>query len=74
MLFITEHAEIVDHFECVAAIAISAKIWFSNSSTLKILVFFSLAFAASEAGFLHLWHSIRSSDDNTFQCDELVNM
>ena len=74
VLFVGEHAQVVHHLVGESAIAIFADFWLGDFTALNVLAFFALALGASESGFFHFWGGVRSSDDNTFQGDELVNV
>lgn len=74
MLLITEHAKIVHHFKSESAIAVFANFWLGDFSALDIFAFFALALGAPEGGLLHLWSGIRSSNNNTLQSNEFVNV
>jgi len=65
MLFVGEHALVVNEFESHPALAVVAELRLSDSTSLDELIFLLLALAAPVRGLLHLWHGVRSPDDDS---------
>jgi len=74
MLLVTEHTEVMNHFKCHSTITSWADIRLSDLASFDISVFFFVALGASEAGLFHLRDGIRSSNYNTFERNEFVNV
>jgi len=54
------------------ALALLTNFRLRNSSSLDVLVFFSVASGTSEAGLLHLWNCVRCPDHYTLKCNQFV--
>lgn len=74
VLFVTEHAHVVDKLESLSALALVAKIWLNDLASFDELLNYEVAFVALESGFLHLRDHIVASNNDTLDSDKLFNM
>jgi len=74
MLFIREHAPIVNHLESASTSAIITEIRLGNLTSFDKFEFLLLTFGALEIGFFHLWDCVGGSDNNTLESDKLVDL
>jgi len=74
MLFIREHAPVVNHLESASTSAIVTVIWLGDLTSFDKFEFLLLTFGALEIGFLHLWDCIGGSDNNTLESDKFVDL
>jgi len=59
----------MDHLETVSALAVLAKIWFNDSTSLNEFIVLVMTLKAFETCFFHFRNDIRVPDNNTFNCD-----
>jgi len=74
VLLVTEEAIVVNQLEAVATLAILAKVWFNDSSTLDKFSLLEATLKALECCFLHLRNDVAVTNDDTLDRDELVNV
>lgn len=74
VLLVREHAKVMNHLKSHSASALVAILGLCDLSSLDILVLFLHTFCAPVAGLFHFWDGVGSSDHNTFQRDEFIDV
>ena len=74
VLLVTKHTQIVLNLKSKMPPTILANLRLDNLASFHELKLFFLALLTLETGLLHLWDCVRSSDNDAFQGDQLVDV
>ena len=74
MLLVREHALVEYHLESISLVTVLTESWLLDATILGNSLLFTMAFHTLKFCFFHFRHNITVADNNTSQCNKLVDM